>query len=358
MLFGFMTTRIHTYDEVFLLNLRIRGDGSIYRNDPIMYHKREVINKMACYHPYDGWDLVRELYDATDAESINPGSKVYVASECTIGRDTLRNSGYSITRDPAKADAIIVPDVKAEKYARIPCNFIATDSDNLYLVTVEISGYDKANLTVTDTENVKKYLKEAMSLTVEDTTETKIDVWFIPKCEELKDIMEEHIFNVPYVQESRFPINASTTFSPETLVFWENIDDKNLLIRTICTSDWNKYPITLLVFLAATANTDNNSNWYNSANGDFRRILQSIGYQAWSSVGYLLEGRSISPEDYDMLQSYLYYKMGADANGGFVDAAVYNKAVPREIRPLLQRKIAVKPMHIPAKMKLSAIMGK
>ena len=349
------TTIIHTYKEVQIMSVTLLPDGSCRRGDPWMYHKRDVINKMACYHPFTIWDLVSELYGETECASIAPGSKLFVSKDCKTGRDTFRNSGYKIKLDPNDADAIVVPDVKAEYYHQMPCNIVAKDeqNDDLYLISVRKNGYDKPQLTVEDYERVCNYLRNAMGLVPDEAQVRDVNVVFIPKCKELQDVMQNNCLNVPYIQESKVPITPSTTISPETLVFWENIDDKNLLVRTICTSDWNKYPITMLAFLCCQVNSP---NWFTYASNDFRRILQSLGYQPYSSLRHYIKDKFISPQDYDMLQRYIYFKLGIDEKGGVVDAKMFGTIHP-DLVPFLQRRVALKPLEIPTQMKIAQLFN-
>ena len=349
--------KIHTYDEVYLLSVRYLGNGQCQiQGSPVIYHKRDVINKMACYisDGEDYEDLVSDLYEMTSDKSVPPGSRLYVASECATSRDTFRNSGYSISKSESNANAIVVPDVSASKYACRSCNFVATGKgdmgeDAIFLVNVEKSGYYGVAKGEEEVNFARKFVESTLQLVPDTAFRSYVKVWFIPKCEELRSVMEERTFNVPYIQESLVPINPSTRFSAETLLFWENIDDVNLLVRTICTSDWMKYPTTLWCFLCMYGAKNSILNWYTKANGDFRRILQNIEYSAYNSIKDELLGRDLSPDDYDMLQSYVYLKMGVDENGGMVDPKTWKK-IPVEMRRILQRRVIVKPFHLPTKM--------
>lgn len=349
-----MNTIIHTYKEVYISQIKLYTDGSCRKYNTYVYHIRDVINKMACVNVDNNWDLVSDLSEETSNTSFSPGSSLYVASECKTGRDTFRNSGYSITRSPDKADAIVVPDVRADFYHKMTCNMIAYDEKNdfLYLVGIDKPGYLVSQLTDNDLANVSTFLKNE-GLTPDEIQRENITVWFVPKCDELIDVMKGQGYNKPYIQESKVPLKTSTTISPETLVFWENIEDMNLLVRTICTSDWAKYPITTLAFLACCKD---HGNLYNYANNDFRRILKAIGYEGYGNREYWgWNNRYISPEDYDMLQAYLYYKLGLEEKGGLVSAKKFEAIIPSYLRPFLKRANVLKPMPIPAAMKLSNI---
>ena len=350
-----MKAYIHTYKEVVLLDVVLRANGSCRRGDPVIYHKRDVINKMACYYPF-GVNTCSQLYEMTSDTSIAPGSKLFVASECKTGRDTFRNSGYKITREKDKANAIVVPDVKSNMLFSLNCNIAAMDEEKeeFYIIRIHKSGFNSPNVDQNDVDTVSVYLESAMGLKVDNCKMTKFEVWFIPKCEELVNIMTENTLSVPYIQESLVPINASTQFTAETLIFWENIDDPNLLMRTICTSDWNKYPVTLLAFLCNTQKKLGTNNWYAVANGDFRRILQVVGYQAYYDFFYQDRGKSLTPADYTMLQQYLYAKMGLGPEGGVVDPKMLD-SLGSGFLPYLQRKIALKPLEIPSKMDIDNV---
>lgn len=345
-----MKAFIHTYKEVNILDITLRANGSCRRGDPWVYHKKEVINKMACYYPF-GTNTISQLYEMTSNNSIMPGCKLFIAPECKTGRDTFRNSGYKITRDKDKADVIVVPDVKASMFFNYHCNMVAKDedTDKLYIIELHKSGYDNPIIDKEDIERASEYVESAIGLKVDDSQMTDFYVWFIPKCDEIKNVLTENMLNVPYVQESRIPVSASTSFTAETLIFWENIDDPNLLMRTICTSDWMDYPVTLLAFLTITQNKLDNRNWFNYANGDFRRILQNIGYSAYSDFRYQVRYHSLSPKDFNMLQAYLYMKLGLGPEGGIINQKTL-ASLDSDFHPYLQRKIALKPLQIPTKM--------
>ena len=350
-------TKIYTYKEVYTGYLKLYADGSVQRSEREWpHHVLGTINKMACVNVTNDWDLVSMLAQDTENPTISPGSTIYVASECKTGRDTFRNSGYSITRSPDKADAIVVPDVNAKSFYSVTgLSLVAYDpeKDELHLYSVSKPGYLVSQLTDTDLVSLRKYVRDKGFEPLEVNRE-KITVWFIPKCDEIRDILEKRIIpNKPYIQESKVPIKASTQISPETLMFWENIDDPNLLTRTICTSDWMDYPVTLYVFLVYFKQAQNSStNWYGYANNDFRRILKSIGYEGYVNMDWALNAeRMISPKDYEMLQSYLMMHLGLDENGGFISSSAFAK-IHKCLRPFLRQRVAVKPMTIPAKMRL------
>lgn len=349
-----ITTKIYTYKEVYTANIKLYADGRVNMFDKCAHHVQGTINKMACINVSNDNDLASLLAGETSGISISPGSALYVASECKTARDTFRNSGYSITRSPEKADAIVIPDVNARYYYRLVTNMVAykESEDNLYLFSIEKPGYFTAQLNAQDIGLIGKYLSDN-GYEPCDVYRERIAVLFMPKCGEIRNILEGNtIANIPYIQESSVQIKASTQISPETLVFWEHIDDPNLLVRTICTSDWMEYPITLLAFLSCFKD---NVNWYANANNDFRRILKSIGYEGyWSAENFFINGRIITPKDYDMLQSYIFYRLGIEEDSGMISAKTYME-LDSAIRPLLMQKIAVKKMSIPTRMSLGNI---
>lgn len=355
-------TITHTYKKLYIVDLTIYGNGACDRTNIHEWAGRDVNNKMACYYSDSDNDFLSELSFETKGISVTPKSRLFVSSECKVSRDTYRNSGYSITRDKANANIIVVPDIIKRLYTRNDCNMVAVneDEEKLYLVRIEKYGYETGD-DLEDKEFLiaKNFLESSMKLTVDKTSISKLQVWFLPRCETLVDLMTWNKLPVPYVQESKIPIVASTKISPETLVLWENIEDKNLLVRTICTSDWSEYPITVLTLLAGFRN---DTNWYNPATGDFRRILQSIGYN-YTTLYYndedrvlaFLNGKKISPKDYKMLQSYIYCRFGVDPNGGFITPAQWD-SLPICIQRAMNRRIAVKPFDLPERMSCVDLM--
>lgn len=347
------------------MDLTVYGNGACNKDYCYEYRTRDTINKMACYFPDKKDHLVCALAYDTSAGSylqntIKSATKLFVASECKTGRDTFRNSNYSITRDKTKADIIVVPDIIPRSYLSLDCNLVAHDEkeEKLYLVTITKYGFEYGmDIKKDEIEIAKSFIESSMKLTVDDSALNKLKVWFLPKCEEVVDILSNNKLNVPYIQESKVPINPSTIISPETLVLWENIEDENLLVRTICTSDWQKYPVTLLALLFAFRNK---TNWYNVATGDFRRILKAIGYEYdwrehWryeeddSDALRIFKNKRFTMDDYGMFQKYIYCRFGVDENGGFISGNQW-ESLPRCIRILLPRRIAVKRISLPAAM--------
>lgn len=355
-------TIIHNYKRIYVVDLTVYGNGACDRSSMWEWSGRDVKNKMACYYSDSSNDFLSELSFETKGVSVTPKSRLFVSSECKVSRDTYRNSGYSISRDKANANIIIVPDIIRRLYVWKNCNMVAVneDEEKLYLVNIEKYGCG-TGLELGDNEFLiaKNFLESSMKLTVDKTDIPNLWVWFLPKCETLVELMTGNALSVPYVQESKIPITASTKISPETLVLWENIEDENLLVRTICTSDWRDYPITVLTLLAGFRK---DTNWFNPATGDFRRILQAIGYNytTWyyndedRALGFL-QGKKISPKDYEMLQNYIYCRLGVDQNGGFISPAQY-ASLPICIQRIMNRRIAVKPFNLPERMNCVDLM--
>lgn len=352
-----MITKIHTYDELYLLRVNVGGDRScrIPYDGNMKYHIREVINKMACYFPYNQGDLVSCIYDATVPSCTPVAANLYFAKECKTNRDVYRNSGYSIVRDPDRADMVIVPDVDAKSYTSLNCNLVAKNetTNELYLVSISKSGYSSGQFDAADVDAVRAYLTDVKGFTVDNAQSTDLKVWFIPKCDQLCDVMNSVYPNRVYCQENKVAIKAPTHICPETLIFWENMTDMNLLVRTICTSDWRDYPITMLVFLSLKQDMP-----YSQFNGyitnDFRGLTSNIGWTYWYALDSNLSGRSISPKDYEMLQAYLFAKMGLDEKGGVVSPKDFNR-IPKELQQLLRFKVALKIQDIPGKLSCNNI---
>lgn len=357
-LFGYtyMETRIHTYDEVCLLNVIVGGDRNcrVPYNGETKYHVRDVINKMACYFPYDQGDLISTIYDETIPSAVPIAANLYFAKEVKTNRDVYRNSGYSIVRDPDKADVIVVPDIRSDFYTCLHCNLVAKDekTNELYLITISKSGYKSETFDSDDVDAVKDYITHVKGLTPDESQSKSLDVWFIPKCEHLCDVMNSVYPSRIYCQENKVPIKAPTNISPETLIFWENMTDMNLLVRTICTSDWRDYPITTTVFLTMKQEVGDSFSDY--MNNDFRAITNFLGWKPWYGMSSALAAHSIGPKDYDMLQKYMFARVGIEENGGIIDAKQLNR-IPSEVRSLLRYRIAIKPQEIPSSMTLSTI---
>ena len=356
---------VETYTKLIGgVRLVLKANGSCYldTDDSYEIRKQYTINKMACYSTmgHGSVKMISYLVENT-VDSVPPAAKLFVAKECKTQRDTFRNSGYSITINKEKGQVVVVPDVVPHKYGKRTVNLVAKDDENdvLYLIYIERRGFPSGSeIDLNDMEVARDFIIKDTGWRVEEMRATNVEITFIPRSEELKEILcDAKTLNVPYVQESHVPIIASTHFCPETLTLWENIEDTNLLTRTICTSDWMDYPITLLMFLYIYSKRRGDSVfWGNEGNADFKRILNQIGYASvylneWNDVWR----KDISAMDYDMLQKYIYYKLGIPETGGMVSAKEVNAIVPNELINYLQHKIVFKPMEIPSKTVLRSI---
>ena len=348
---------IHTYKEAYTMTVFVGYQGNCNIKYESKYHIREVINKMACYNADDSFNLASKIHEMTgkNAGIVPSGAKLYVASECKTQRDIFRNSGYTIKLDPAAADVVVVPDIIPKKYHTRECNLVGTDQNDefLFLVSIQKAGYSVGEeVTMDDVVKVRDYLINLRNYKFDVQFEPDLKVWFIPKSNELKEVMlDNKKVNVPYIQEHLVPISASTTISPETLMYWKSIaaQDQELLARTICTSNWRKYPFTLLAFLKTN---ETNKAWNLVGNSDFKNILHVIGYNQYCSTDGDLEDRNVSPKDYDMFQSYLYYLMGIDEEkGGVVDLRTLDSSVDSDLLEFLQRRMVFKPIHLSGMMR-------
>ena len=354
-----MSAIVHTYKELHIINVFIGYKNACSIKSEYKKHTRGVINKMACFYPCPTSNLISDLYSATTPTSFSPGAKLFVASECKTQRDIFRNSGYTIKLNPSDADVIVVPDVIPSQYYYRQCNLVATDQNEeyLFLINIQKSGYSiYEDITESDIENVKNYLIGLRNYKIDDASCNLCTVWFIPKCDKLKEVMMEAKSHplTPYVQEHLVPIKPSTTFSPETLLYWKNIakQDQELLARTICTSDWRKYPFTLLAFLK----TNGEKAWNLVGNSDFRNILNNIRYSQYGSIDGDLNNRTVSPADYNMFQSYLYYLMGIDEEkGGVVDIRTIESNVTRSLLEYLQKRMVFKPLQLSGAMNAKSL---
>ena len=349
---------IHEYEELRTASVKVHQDGTCDRFVSYKDNRRVVKNKMACYYPSSGNNLLRDFGETVLNNQAPKNARLFVSSECKTGRDTFRNSGYTITIDKTRADAIVIPDIRPDASTRT-CNMVARNQngDKLYLINVEKWGFTP--LDNRDLEIAKNFFEDEMELIVDDTPVYEITITFISKCPEWKDVLTNNMLNVPYIEESRVNIVASTNVCPETLVFWENINDANLFVRMICTSDWAKYPITILTLLVLKdvpkKPGQRESTWCSYSNADFSRVLHNVGYQDYYStyndktqIDYL-RNKMISKEDYEMLQAYIYYKLGIGPEGGLAKFSEWEK-LPSCLKRLFQRRIALKPISLPMDM--------
>jgi hypothetical protein len=280
--------------------------------------------------------------------SANNAPKLFISSACKLPRDLVRNSGYQITRDKDKADFIIIPNCNAAK--------IATYKYNL---AFKRDGSDDINLIVINrTDGGNKFSEDDVNIILNNVKDNEGDVEFfyrnnlepfycsfLPKCDEYVEIYENILSNkstLKYVRDNMMQLTGSNTISIETLEVWSRIGDRQVLEKSVINSDWSKYPCTMAVFLAAEQ-----SIYCNYASGQWKWLLNQIEYSKFDTYRSL-DDRVITPEDWNMLQKWIMYKLGLPENGGYLNLNISN--IDPNYRPFIRTRVCCMPYKISEEM--------
>ena len=335
------------YNELLIGTLRISPYDYISETYGV-YRSREARNKLACFTTEDdGRDLASdELSCLVGAINITPSARLFVTSKVRTARDLFRNSNYQIVRDPERADYVVIPELPTCCLELMYDVAVLDNRSNaLCLYSVERPSRMRTSQTNEfndkDFELIKEHFKERDVTIFGDGIKDGARVQFLPKIEEYKDMLLDVYPNRKYIFENDVTLTCPITISPEILELWSHYTEADLLAKAICNSDWKKYPFTLLYFLLKEK--DEYAMQY-CGGTNFKLVLDTIGYDRYTSFNTVVSGRSVEPDDWNMLQDYLMHKLHLPEMGGYITPQQYKDL--EDYRKLLPFRVAVKPMKI------------
>ena len=358
--------KIIHYSRVGQISLRTTGSSTTPYYADIQwswYGVSETRGKFAVYA--DGEDDLYTIQCQVDNRIRNNRAtptlhkKLFVSSSCTIPRDLFRKS-YSLVRNADSADCVVVPD-KLNKCGTEDADIILTHTyatvdgfvTDLLLVQVSYNFNNMRALPQLKTsEAVLKEITRKLGpgnvevLFCSDFFGDKVGenfyssrqrVLFMPNVPEYEEIMLSSYPNRMYVYEHQVDYDAPVTISPSTLWIWYRHADDDFLLRSIVSSDWQKYPLTISVFLASKFGRFASAKKLGPANIIWDTLNVS---EITSSNSSNLPGFVVEPHDMETLQDWIFKELGIDGNNGFPDK---NKIMelPQAMSKFLQKRWAV-----------------
>lgn len=260
---------------------------------------------------------------------------LYVSPECSISRDTLRNSGFKIVRNKEKASCVLLPPYgESASFTYNVCVII--DGKNVNLFNIE----KKSNLTEERCDKILELIKGKYS----SLDQSKIryifnpllesaNIYVVPKCENYIDLYTGSADGPFYGFEDCIELIPSIEVTPELFTIWDKCNELDVIACALANCDWQKYPVTLAMYLY-----ENKQGIRHHANSSQSFILKCIGfYDLWRN-GTM--DRVVEPEDWNMLQKCMLYSLGLPETGGLLKASCdsVSKGLPCRIQ--------VKPMYI------------
>ena len=282
-----------------------------------------------------------------------PGTALYLAPECKMSRDVLRNEGYKITYDKAKADYRVLPFIPRKVHMQ-QYQIIFVRKNQLFLVTVERQTGDSINnpnseysakwATATELETVLSYLENTYAVSREDMMYRtdkclkKMNIWFVKVCPDTEYYLT-HVTrpNEKFCFDMDVPLNGTTQITPENLVLWSKMNDANLLEKALLNSDWKEYPATVCIFLAKIGNLRQLAAKFSPAG---KVMLEYINFNGmYSYYNASLGTQIIQARDWNMLQDFLMLYSGIQGSSGFAnDKSLFQES---ELGKFVRMRLAV-----------------
>jgi len=260
---------------------------------------------------------------------MHAGITLYVAPECKISRDVLRNDGYSITYNKANSDYRILPSIPTNAVKQ-KCQIVFVLKNQLHICWVErsvgepinnTSYYAETYATATEVETVLSFLENKYAVNRTDMMYRRdkplknMNVWFLTVCEDTQYYLT-HVcrLNEKFCFDTDVPLKGSTNITPENLLLWSKVQDTNLLEKALLNSDWKKYPVTVCVFLAREKSSE--AGRFSPAG---KVMLKAINFDQLNRYSGSLGGQVVTADDWNMLQDYITLRLGITEKSGLVE---------------------------------------
>lgn len=331
------------YNRLCIGCLSFNSYGTISESKTYL-RNRSSLNKMACFSFTDKDGLPPHRVIETNCSTyINAGVRIWLSPKCRVPRDIFRNSGYKITRDIETADYIIIPEV-TYGYPLYYGNFIVFDPHDNTLCIYSVNRQEglRQQVGFSNPEHDYKTLRdkfEYRGCQVLSESFDKVTVELLPKIEEWKTLLSNTYPQRKYMMELNVPVDYPIEINVETLSLWKRANDREMLAKAICASNWKECPATVLYLLC------NEHQAMNNYGGNaFKLVLDQLHYDKYSEADDILENEVIQPKDWNMLQDFLMAELDLPPEGGFVNPDKMQNA--SEYREIIQRRVAVKPLKI------------
>lgn len=278
--------------------------------------------------------------------SANRNNKLFISPDCKIPRDLVRNSGYKVVMNKDNADYVVVPTPKDTQCSSYSFNVAFTLKDNEDAYFIRVNRHDGIEtFTDEEIEIILERIKQEVADYGYEVDEffynndlSKFKVYFVPKCEEYRDIFERK-YKYQYALDTNVELVGATNMSIETLEIWSHMDSEQVLQKSVMNSDWQKYPCTLAVFLRE----ERNAYCYRPT-GQWAWLLNQIHYNIFEND---IEYADVitTPEDWNMLQKWVMHKLDVSDSGGYVRWKDYDN-LPWSYKKVITQRMYVKPVNI------------
>lgn len=343
-------------EKVYTGTISINPQGRIYNSSIWRMSNKLLVKKMAIL-------LKDSIYNYNAVEYLNwklfnrrvfaRSSKLFIDSDCVQNRDLFRNSGYSIVRDPARADFFVLPDLP-QKYLVYNGHAVLHDTfeDKLYILDVDhYQDIPRANIAI-ELDSLKNSFEHPVEVLYYNP-EKKAKVTFIPKLQGYVDYLYKKYPNLFYTQESQVDIEPSVNISIETLDIWRNCKYPAMLAKAISQSNYKEYPFTTYAFLATYQR-----HIFDNLSSDLKYVMRSIGagrFDYSPKLDVVLSNYVIKPKDWNMFQDYIFHVMNVDEDAGLVDEKSLNMI--ESLKSLIRHKTAVSKIKLDKQSTFGQIMN-
>lgn len=324
-------------------------DMSIYRAQQVTLKSYLWKGKMLWFNCSQ--NPVNDVYWYVKTYGCNSSTRpyLYICPECSISRDSIRNSGYKIVRDKEKASLVVIPVPEFAcklSYDMAIIHEDANEKQDVYLFNIDVKDFISWNNSAIDLlqENLRKFLGFKDDATLKfsylfsNDKLNQCNMFSTNRCAEYVNLVDQVSTSLrsetnEYCFENKLTLTPSIEINPELFKVWDHCDDRQVLQDSIVQCDWQKYPITLAFYLANFKATV-----YYCGSKALENILKEIGFYYLRDNGVV--HKLVQPEDWNMLQKCMLAKLNLPETGGYI------KTDSGGSTRIFSSRVAVKPLYI------------
>ena len=265
-----------------------------------------------------------------------PNDKLFISSGSKIPRDLIRQTGYRIVRDINQADYVVIPE--PEETSPFESKMFWKSATGAFYIVHIIDKADGSFYITSDRVQAIELTFQSMFGEGQSFWATKgLECYFIRDIPEYSDLLNSSKI-ARYAFDTKLRLQPSTTISPENLDILRRMPDKSNALKILMTSNFQKYPLTICMFLDYDLSVSYGYKYGDQVNW----MMKAIHYDRFE------EGEDlripITPEDFNMLQDWIFYRIGLTGPGLFSMKVLNN--LPTDYTRLLLYKVAAKKFEL------------
>lgn len=297
---------------------------------------RSTFGRVAVLIPLGYSSPASNIRYTTFYKNLVPNDKLYISSGSKIPRDLIRQTGYRIVRDMNQADYVVIPEPEETSPFESKM-FWKSATGDFYIVYIMDRAGGSFYITSDRVQAVELALRSKFGEGQSFWATKGLNCYFIRDIPEYIDLLNSSKI-ARYAFDTKLRLQPSTTISPENLDILRRMPDTTNALKILMTSNFQKYPLTICMFLYNELGVPYGYKYGDQVNW----MMKSVQYDLFKDQQDFRT--PITPEDFNMLQDWIFYRIGLTGPGLFSYKALDN--LPLAYAKLLLYRVAAKKFEL------------